>query len=334
MFEFSEGVNIIVGPNGSGKTNLLESVLIAATGGSYRQRDLNLIRHRSTGAFIESTFDGSERKTKIFSINEKIQKQFSIDGKKYLRLSLEKTQPVVLFEPNNLLIIFSGPSTRREYFDWLLSQTVSGYSKLLSSYKRTLAQRNSLLKKGEQIAKRQMFAWDIKLTELGQQIAENRIELIEKINSQSKNIYQKISAKKNNLTVLYKSKNKVENYSSAMLAGLQNNFMLDLARGFTGNGPHRDDYEFYLNDSPALESASRGEIRSIILSLKIIELGLIEEARGKKPTLLLDDVFSELDSKRRAHLVNYLSGHQSIITTTDADSVEGYFTGKTKIIKL
>jgi len=115
---------------------------------------------------------------------------------------------------------------------------------------------------------------------------------------------------------------------------LQASISLDIERGFTGTGPHREDFVIQLNGQPAGLSASRGETRSLLLALKIFEMRLIEDARGQRPILLLDDVFSELDGSRRKALVDRLAGHQTIITTTDAEAVLEYFSGKHNLITL
>jgi DNA replication and repair protein RecF len=119
-----------------------------------------------------------------------------------------------------------------------------------------------------------------------------------------------------------------------MLAKLQATAQLDFERGFTAFGPHREDFIIALASQPANSTASRGEVRSLLLALKIIELGLVEQARRAKPLFLLDDVFSELDSARRRALVKYLKKYQAIITTTDADAVMEYFSGEHTLISL
>ena len=134
--------------------------------------------------------------------------------------------------------------------------------------------------------------------------------------------------------LVYESPIDINNYSSRLLAKLEAAEKADFQRGFTAYGPHREDFMLYLNKQPAQTSASRGEVRSLVIALKIFELGLIEKLRAAKPIFLLDDVFSELDAARRSHLVNYLKDHQTIITTTDADAVVNYFAGSHALIPL
>ncbi|OGL36725.1 hypothetical protein A3F38_02305 [Candidatus Saccharibacteria bacterium RIFCSPHIGHO2_12_FULL_48_21] len=326
-FEFEGGVNIVVGPNASGKTNLLEAVLVLARGSSYRARDIDLIKKNKKWAQLDGFF-GSNSRVVRFENNDggdKSAKLFSLDGKKLQRLSLERTVPVVFFEPNHLQLISQGPNSRRDYFDDLLERTKLGYKPLLASYRRTLAQRNSLLKQPAHRAKSQLFAWDVRLSELGEKVVGSRVELIEEMNQTVAKNYSRIATKKNQLSLGYQAQFNSQNYSSRMLSKLEANTDLDFQRGFTGCGPHREDFSFELNGQPISSTASRGEIRSIVLALKVIELALVEKTRGQKPIFLLDDVFSELDGARRRALVKYLKKYQAIITTTDADAVIGYF---------
>jgi len=329
-FEFEPGVNIVVGPNASGKTNLLEAVLVLARGSSYRARDAELVRFDEPWARLDGFFEKQTRSTKI----EPPAKTFIIDDKPYKRLSLDKTLPAVYFEPNHLQLMTRGPDQRRDYFDDLLERSRPAYKSLLSSYKRTLAQRNALLKHHRRNAMRQLFVWNIRLSEQGSQIALARHNLVDDINGLLAKTYSDISHKKSKVRVDYDIQFPVGDYASRLLRKLETATETDFERGFTSYGPHREDFIFYLNEQPAGQTASRGETRSLLLALKIFELGLIERIRGQKPMFLLDDVFSELDGSRRRALVERLSGHQTIITTTDAEAVLEYFSESHKVIPL
>jgi DNA replication and repair protein RecF len=324
-FEFEPAVNIVVGPNASGKTNLLEAVMVLARGGSFRTRDIELIQFKRPWARLEGSFEKRSRVVKIESAGDQTIKSFVIDDKPFKRLSLERTEPVVLFEPNHLQLISRGPETRRDYIDELLERSRPHFKILSSSYRRTLAQRNALLKHGPSRAHQQLFAWNIRLSELGAQIVAARQEVIDEINKKISRDYGRIAGKRCKVELRYDCQFPVENYASRMLSKLEKNIELDFTRGFTGSGPHREDILFFLNGQLAGATASRGETRSLLLALKIYELELIEKIRGQTPIFLLDDVFSELDGRRRRALVDHLSGRQTIITTTDADSVVDYF---------
>jgi DNA replication and repair protein RecF len=242
--------------------------------------------------------------------------------------------PVVYFEPNHLQLITRGPNQRRDYFDELLERSIPGFKTMAAGYSRTLAQRNALLKRGPAAGKQQLFAWNIRLSELGEKIAQARGVLSAGINDELGKNYRKISKKRTAVEFIYKSQFKPDNYGSRLLHKLETNIEEDYQKGFTSHGPHREDFIITIGGQPANITASRGESRSLILALKIFELGLIEKARGQKPVFLLDDVFSELDGARRQALVNYLKNRQTIITTTDAESVIEHFATGTKLIAL
>jgi DNA replication and repair protein RecF len=335
MFELSPGVNIIVGPNASGKTNLLEAVLVIARGSSYRARDADLVHYEAPWARLDAHNDDSVLRTVKLQCAESgaCKKSFVIDEKNYLRLSQQKTLPAVLFEPNHLLMLSGSPELRRSYLDDLLEQISPGFGTLRRQYKRVLAQRNALLKQGYQIAQSQMFVWNIRLSELAGQIVRDRLSLMERINGLTGEVYGTISGNRSSEVQLeYVSSLPQDHYESALLKKYEHNLERDVMIGFTTVGPHRDDVRVRLNGHPSQESASRGESRTIVLTLKIIELQLIESSRDQSPILLLDDVFSELDGKRRHALTDYLQSYQTFITTTDADVVVKHFMDTAKII--
>lgn len=329
-FEFEPGVNIIVGPNASGKTNLLEALLVVSLGSSYRARDLEIIKHGRPWARLDGHGPGGQRTIKIELTEGKTQKSFDIGGNPHKRLSLQKTLPVVLFEPDHLRLLTGSPERRREFLDDILSQVIPEFSSLRRQYKRALAQRNALLKNTHN--KEQLFVWNVRLSELGGKIAQHRINLVERISKDLQKLYRSLAESKLRVGASYGSSCGLGQYGSNMLKKLEHSSELDFARGFTAYGPHRDDLLITLNGHPASEVGSRGEIRTLMLSLKLVELSLIEELRGQKPILLLDDVFSELDGARRRALTNYLSGYQTFITTTDADIVVQHFLDNCHII--
>lgn len=333
-FEFESGVNIVVGPNASGKTNLLEAVLVLARGGSYKAKDAELIGFDKPWARLDGYFSSSTRTLKLTRDGEVITKSFMLEDKPFKRLSLERTVPVVFFEPNHLQLITRGPKQRREFIDDLLQRTMPGFKALSSNYLRALAQRNALLKQNPTNASSQLFAWDVRLSELGGKIVGHRLDLIEKINKKLSKTYSDIAHHKSTATLGYDTSLPVDNYTTKLLSKLESSAATDFGRGFTAYGPHREDILFYLNKQPIAASASRGETRSLLLALKIYELDLLEKARGQKPIFLLDDVFSELDGARRRSLVEYLKNHQTIITTTDADAVIRFFSKGHRLIPL
>lgn len=333
-FEVSPGVNIVVGPNASGKTNLLEAVLVIARGGSYRAKDSELIKFNKHWARIDAHKDSSTLRTVKILAEPEPGKTYEIDGKTYKRLSHNTSLPVVLFEPNHLQLFAGSPERRRDYLDDLLEQTNPGYGSLRRQYRRTLTQRNSLLKQPSRPTESQLFPWDIRLSQLGGQIARARSELSETINKDIAKLYKKLSGTNTKVEIAYQSKWPADVYESQLFKKLESSRDDDRLRGFTSNGPHREDLSITFGGHQANLTASRGEVRTAVLALKIIELKIIEEVRQKTPLLLLDDVFSELDGRRRHALTDYLAPYQTFITTTDADVVVKHFTKRCNVIAL
>jgi DNA replication and repair protein RecF len=330
-FELNRGVNIIVGPNASGKTNLLEAVLVLASGSSYRAGDAELVRHKRAWARLDSHSQNSSTRTVKIAAGPKPAKTFEIDGKEYKRLSLAHSLPAVLFEPNHLLLFTGGPEKRRDYLDSLLEQTIAGYATTKRQYRRALAQRNNLLKQGHSS---EFFPWNVRLSQLGGQVARARTDLVSRINKDLPKLYKELAQSKTKVSLEYSSGWPVDTYETQFLRQLETDEAEDRLRGFTGSGPHREDLIAYFGGRPAQQTASRGEIRTAVLAQKIIELKIIEDLRGSTPLLLLDDVFSELDGRRRHALTDYLAPYQTFITTTDADIVLKHFTNNTNIIPL
>jgi DNA replication and repair protein RecF len=332
-FEFEPGVNIIVGPNASGKTNLLESILVVARGNSYRARDSELVQYDQPWARLDAHDETGLRTVKIV-LEPKLAKTYEIEGRVFRRLTQQRVLPTVVFEPNHLLMFGGAPELRRNYLDDLLEQIQPGYGTARRDYRRVLTQRNVLLKRHGHSAAGQIFPWNVRLSELGGRIVRARLELLAKMNGRASELYSSLAHHEAHVELLYDSKLPGDNYESALLRTLEANFDLDVARGFTGTGPHREDMKVLLNGKLAQTSASRGETRTAVLMLKVMELQLIEDARGTAPLLLLDDVFSELDGARRQALTNYLHNYQTFITTTDADVVVHHFMDKSHIIPL
>lgn len=333
-FELAPGVNIIVGPNASGKTNLLEAVLVQALGASYRVKDVELIQFDQPWARLDAHTVNGMRTVKLERNGEAVKKSFTIDDLPFQRLSLQKQMPVVLFQPNHLLLLSGAPDLRRAFLDDLLEQTVPGYGTLRRQYRRTLAQRNALLKKGYAQARDHLFAWNVRLSELGGRLVVERSDLVKRFNERILELYGALSSSKTTVSLKYITQCDVTHYSTQLLHKLEAHVLQDCERGFTAHGPHRDDLAVYLDGHQATETASRGETRTVLLALKILELELLEEIREQKPLLLLDDVFSELDGARRQALTRYLESYQTFITTTDADVVVQHFMDRCAIIPM
>ncbi len=332
-FEFSPGVSIIVGPNASGKTNLLEAILVVCTGSSYRAKDSDLIELNHAWARISGQLDDEDRTVYWdSSAAAKTEKQFKVNTQSFKRLPTRYKTPIVLFEPEHLQLLQAGPDLRRDYLDNILESLRPGYSSIRRAYQRTLAQRNRLLKQPLPPARSELFVWNVRLAELGEKIAHARAQLVEEVNEEMPKLYQTIAGRMDNALDKYKPNFPSKSYSSSFLKVLDTTLDIDRERGFTGHGPHREDFMVSINGQNAYNTASRGEIRTVLLSLKIIELRLKERFYKRPPMLLLDDVFSELDGSRRKALTGFLQNYQTFITTTDADVVLHHLISSANII--
>ena len=328
MVHFSPSVTIIVGPNGSGKTNLLEALYVLSQGSSFRVSDKDLIHHDATWFRLEG-MHGDQRRILTYSTPKIPAKQFSIDGIKKQRLNYQQKVPVVLFEPNELRMLSGSPQRRRDYLDTLISRLWMDGGPRRSRFERALLQRNNIIKQAHEqplgALEDQLFVWDIKLAEYAAALVGYRLQLVAEWNARLSELYSAIAATPSTVTVQYKTESQTENYKASLLKHLAARRGSDIVRGFTSVGPHRDDITILLNGVDAAVSASRGELRTLILALKIIELTILNNVSDRRPLLLLDDVFSELDARRRQALAELARDFQTVITTTDADIVSGYF---------
>lgn len=316
-FELSPGLNIIIGPNASGKTNLLEAVMFICKGTSFRTTDTELIMHNKNWARLEALVNGVQRTVSLRNSNNP-PKEFAIDNKPYLRINQTQQIPVVLFEPNHLLMLSGSPELRRNYLDNILDYTAADYKRNRLNYIKTLKQRNALLKTG-QVRKSELFPWNIRLSHIAGLLIKERLALADSINSKINDIYHTIAKDNKTITVRYKTCVEPEGYESLLLKKLDQSLELDLLRGFSAYGPHREDLEVLTNDKLSNQATSRGEARTIVIALKTIEANTIQQTSGFSPIILLDDVFSELDSSRTKQITHLLNENQTLITTTDKD---------------
>ncbi|MBW4061646.1 DNA replication/repair protein RecF [Candidatus Saccharibacteria bacterium] len=320
-FELHPAVTLVVGPNASGKTNLLESLYVLASTRSFRAKDRDLIRHGEDYMRIVATSD-VEYALGAAHGNVGIEKRITHDGVKRTQVAHVGHIQVTLFEPTDLLLVSGAPEGRRKYLDFILCQTDRGYLKTLQLYRRVLKHRNALLDGFEVSGGRdQIFTWDIQLAELALEIYQQRTRLLDNLNSALPHLYADIAGAAEQLELTYQPSVNGDAYGDAFLETLARNLPRDLAAGFTTIGPHREDFTISFKNSPVEAVASRGEVRTLVLSLKLAELDYAEKQTKLRPLLLLDDVFSELDRDRRGYLIERLRDHQTVITTTDADAV-------------
>ncbi len=316
--DLSPNTTVITGLNGSGKTTLLESLYIALQGTSFKGSDKDVLQNDKDWWRIDIMFSDEQKRSIKFDPSRTTgRKQFIIDSKTNYRMLPKHKHPVVLFEPEDLRLLNGSPTRRRQFIDRFITQLDPQYGVALRKYERALKQRNNLLKQG-MASDDELFAWDITLSEYGAYIIEQRSIFIEKINLKLNDAYNDIAETKDTVSTHY-SHTFIGDIKQKLLNELQTHLYRDKIVGNTSVGPHRHDMLFLFNDNPALSVASRGEVRTIILALKFLEVEIIEQLTNIKPLILLDDVFSELDETRQARL--HTGNYQIIITTTENRSI-------------
>lgn len=305
---------MISGENGSGKTSILEAIYEAMRGKSFRAVDREILRRGAEFYRVELLYKNGEKVVVVYEQDGK--KSFLAGDKKTARLPKKYRYPVVLFEPDDLNLVGSSPSRRREYFDRSFGQLDDNYSGLVAKYTKALRQRNELLK-SENVTADAVFSWNVVLARLGAEIWRRREEMVLQINEKLTEVYRSIAENEDEVRLSLERDGEAES-ESGYLRELEGRFERDRILGYTSFGAHRDNYEFTFNGSAADGSASRGEVRSMVVALKFIEAEMILKTTGKAPVVLLDDVFSELDETRQKALVYNFKRNQVIITSVNA----------------
>ena len=315
--KLNPNLNIFYGDNAQGKTNIIESIFLCSIGKSFRtSKDKELIKFNKENASVYLEYEKTDRKGSIkIELNDK--KNILVNGIKIKKLSeLLGNLNIVIFNPDDIQILKEGPQKRRRFLDVMISQLRPNYIHYLNLYNKTLEQRNNYLKqiKLENKSEEMLEIWDEKLAEYGEKIFIYRNEFIEKIKQKINIIHNNITSQKENLKIIYESNcsNKEE-----YLKLLNSRRKLDIIKGFTTKGIHRDDFYIYINDELVNIYGSQGQNRTAVLSLKISEMQVIYDEIGEYPILLLDDFMSELDEKRRNNFLEYINDSQVIITCTD-----------------
>lgn len=322
-FDKGKDINLIVGENGQGKTNILEAIFLLATGKVFREADQeNLIKWEQDFFIVKGVFDNEKdqeefgifystypRKEKVLKINEVETKYIDYLGK----------IPVVLFHPKDMNMLTMEPDLRRKYLNLILSQTDKYYLEAIVSYTKILKQRNTLLEKifEKESSEKELDVWDEKLSKEAAYVIEARAKFCEYLNSHIQKNYQKISSSKEKIEVTYKSSiSDTQNIESAFKQKLLLKRDKDIRFGTTTIGPHREDVKFLIDGHTIESSASRGETRTVLIALKLSEIAYIEKIKKTSPILLLDDVLSELDDTRQKNLLSSIKNCQTFITAT------------------
>lgn len=318
---FDRGVNIIYGPNAMGKTNIMEAVFMMSYARSHRYAsEREMIREGCDFAGINSVFHSKGRRfegeIKIFPHKKK---QIKIN-----KISINKTSElmgylnVVMFCPEDLRIVKGAPRERRRVMDFGMCQLSKKYLHALSQYIRVLEQRNKLLKENPESPS--LWVWDGEMARHGSEVIYMRKAFIDMIGAHAAGVQRDISREK--LEIIYKCGVNLEDFSSVDVirgqfeAELKKNAGREKRFGISLTGPHRDDFDIFINSKDAKAYASQGQQRTAALSVKIAEVFLVREKKGEAPVLLLDDVMSELDSLRQSYIMDIVEDAQVIITCT------------------
>jgi DNA replication and repair protein RecF len=321
QLDLSPGVaiNVFIGANGQGKTNLLEAVAMLALSSSPRaRREVELVGPAAPGSRIEAEIEAGNITTELaISLNvegDRVRRTIEVDGARRRAFDLPGHFRITLFWPDDLGLVKAGPELRRRFLNQMLVQVEPGYARALAGLRRVLEQRNSLLKQiasgegGEEV----LEVWNEELVKVGQEVSAARAKAVLELQPVAARCHAEIGAGER-LEIIYEGP--PENLAEAVNKSLAN----DIRRGSTTVGPHRDDLRVLLDGQEARSYGSQGQQRTAVVSLKLAEAALIERRTGERPVLLLDDVLSELDGERRAALLKEVAGGgQVIITSVEA----------------
>lgn len=327
---FGPGLNVFIGENAQGKTNLLEALYLCATLRSFRTRkDRELIKKEEDQAYIKLEVSSQEgEKTLEMLLKKDQKKRVKKNGLSVTSISdLLGTVKAVLFSPEDLKIVKDSPLERRQFMDSEIIQTSPRYYHSLKSYQKIVKQRNQLLKKMD-VNEEQLMVWDQQLSEYASMVLQLRHQFLSELLALAKPIHQAITEGKEALDLEYSPGIKLPKdwyrYAQVDLRDYIQGEMeryrkKDLYHRTTHLGPHRDDIHFMINGMEVRRFGSQGQKRTVVLSLKLAVLEWVKKESGEYPVLMLDDVTSELDHKRQEYLLHYLKPIQTFITTTHFD---------------
>jgi DNA replication and repair protein RecF len=332
---FTPGPQLLWGPNAAGKTSLLEAIVLVSRGASHRtSADAELVRWGEPFLRVEASIGGGPTTTievVVARSGTGARKRVRVNGVGRRPAALAGHLRTVLFAPEEMLLVSGSPSLRRSALDDLAVQRTPAHAAILSTYGRALAQRNSLLRaiREEAAERAQLRYWDEPFLEAGAAIVAARLRLLEDLAAPLARAHAEIApdeASAGTLELAYRTNAPAgpdESAHQALARRLAETAEKEVWNGATLVGPHRDDIEFRLGVRDLAGFGSRGQQRTAILAFKLAELDLLRALDGRPPLLLLDDVFSELDPERRAHLVRRIAElPQAFITTTTPDDLD------------
>ncbi len=320
IYKFKSGTNLILGRNGTGKTSILEAIFLTNYGDSFRtSKKLNLIKTDQNFCKIATTLEIFNSNLTVGVVIKNVT-QFTLNNKTISSVLNTKTSKdsfkTLIFTPDSIASISGAPALRREMFDRYIGSLNSNYIKTLSEYNKVLRQRNALLKsekyQGHGDKEATLQIWNLKLVEYGNKIISHRSDFIQSINPIAREFYNKISNKADNLEIMY-----LPNVAELSHQHLDQNIDKEIQLQNTLFGPHKDDFDVIIKSKLSKNQLSRGEQRTVGLSILFSVHSLIKEKLDLSPVLLLDDIASELDVIRVDFLMKYIPESQVIITTTE-----------------
>lgn len=330
-----DGVNIFYGDNAQGKTNIIESIWLFSSLKSFRgAKDSDFVKKGENNARISCVFEkgGREISSEIRFFPEK-RKEIYKNGIKIKTAEMMGQVNTVLFYPEHLSLIKSGPEGRRRFVDTAICQVKPQFYQVLNEYAKVLTQRNFLLRSEREDMLETLDAWDKKLARLGAVVTHTRKTYVEKLFSFAKKTVDDISGGKEKISEVYssfgeKDISSVEKEEKTLYEKLKDSIDEDIRLKFTSEGSHRDDFTVYINGETAKIYGSQGQQRSVVMALKLAEADICNEYNEEYPVMLFDDVFSELDHMRKAYITERIKDKQVIVTTCEKiDFFEnaGYF---------
>ena len=319
---FDEKINIIYGDNAQGKTNILESMYVCATSKSHRgSKDREIIRFDNDESHIKVNVRKNDMNYRIdMHLKKNKPKGIAVNGIPIKRaVELFGILNIVFFSPEDLNIIKNGPSERRRFIDMELSQLDKIYLDCLINYNKVVNQRNSLLKEyafsGREDIISSLDIWDMQLVKYGNDVIKSREKFVKDINDLVKSIHTKLSGDREQLEIIYEPCVKEQDFESELVRVRDR----DLKFKCTNIGPHKDDMCFLINGMDVRKYGSQAQQRIAALSLKLAEIELVKQIIHDTPVLFLDDVLSELDSRRQNFLLDSIGNIQTMITCTGLD---------------
>jgi len=332
---FPAGPQVVVGANATGKTNLLESLVVLGTARSHRAgQDGELISWEADFARLEADVAGTAQSSQAIEVVIARtaagggRKRVLVNGVARRPSALAAALPVVLFAPEDMLLVVGSPGLRRSSLDTLIAQTVPASGATMSTYARALTQRNNLLRQVREgmAAPGELHYWDEVVVDAGARIVDWRRAVLAQLARPLSSAHHEIAPGEATLELRYLTNAEpagAETTRDALQRRLIDTREKEMWNGATLIGPHRDDIAFASGERDLAAYASRGQQRTAILAYKLAQLDLLAASAGQPPLLLLDDVFSELDPDRRAHLVRRIGAlPQAFVTTTTTDDLD------------